>query len=595
MTRALPFFALTCALTGAGLASSARASAQSPPPATPATETDAPAPAEPFKVWLDVGHSGLDRERIRTAIARELGAEVILTDTADTPLKVIVSGERLQVAYATPSGESLSRTVDLPSEPERSIEVIALMIGNLTRNEAAELVAELRGKSPEKAPPVAARPEEKPSEAAKAAPPERPPLLKASPPINFSLYNPISLYPDSERRLFNFELGLVGRVGGIDGAALDLGALMVEQHVRGLALGGFVSIVKGPLTGVNLSTLYGGGYELSRGALISGLIVNQRGPLIGANLAGIAALSGPLQGAGIGGALVQTKGTQGVAIAGGVGLHRGRVQGASIAGAFAMSERLDGAGIAGGAQLHSDGKGVLIAGGANVTKRLEGVAIAGGANVGHGQQGLALAGGANVVPELEGFALAGGANVNQNVRGATFAVVNVASKVHGAQIGVLNVAGEVEGAQVGAVNIAKTGRLQLEGFATNLVPFNAGVKFISGWAYSELIVGYHPGDDVIDFSPGIGAHLELPAPLADAAVEIGARGNFRFAEQFPSETPERMDLIYEGRVTYRVLDYLEPFVGGGVRHGLYGPTKGDWDPEVFGGLAVTLPVYGQPR
>ncbi|HWA70978.1 MAG TPA: hypothetical protein VG937_01515 [Polyangiaceae bacterium] len=554
--------------------SAAPAASAVPTPSTaPApVPSTAPAPTR-FPLWLDLGHSGLDKTKVRAAIEQELGAPVELTETADTPLRVIIdSNQRVQIAFTTPSGESLSRTVDLPADPERRVEIIALMVGNLTRNEAADLLSALEAarrsaaEKPAPAPPAEPEPEPKP-QTKPAPPPAANALLPTpAPGINVSLFHPVSLYRDSDRRLLKLELGFAySHVGGIQGAALSLGGLRVEQHVRGLAFGSIFSIVGGPVHGFHYSHFYAEGRGPTHGIALSGLVLRHQAPLTGAAIAGLVDIGDDVEGLRLSGLFNLSKRVKGAAIAGLASIARDPVDGLQIAGLFSAHETLDGIGIAGLGQVGGDAEGLQIAGLANVSAKT---------------RGFTLGGLSNVTNDLDGFALSGLANVNRDVDGLALSVVNVGRQVNGAQIGVVNVAKEIHGAQLGLINVAENGRIQPEAFATNFTPLNVGVRFVGGYAYSELALGWDPASKENEYSAGIGGHFEV----ASLTVETGVHGSTTQEPQ-TSETPTRIDLHYRARVGYRIASFIEPFIGGGVRHGMWGEGEREFDPEFQAGIA----------
>ena len=99
---------------------------------------------------IDVGRSGLDAEQLRAAIARELGVDVRLSSGKAEPSALLVrlSDGRATVRFQPPGGgRALERTVELPADPEPAYETVALLAGNLARDEASELLEQLRRKA----------------------------------------------------------------------------------------------------------------------------------------------------------------------------------------------------------------------------------------------------------------------------------------------------------------------------------------------------------------------------------------------------------------------------------------------------------------
>jgi hypothetical protein len=142
---------LTCAvLVGASMTVSGFARAQSSP-------RDA--------VVVDVSPPGsLDVYRLRAAIGVELGVDAVAADdpraaAARGVVNVVVDaeGHHLTVAYRKKT-EPESRTVDLPADPEAAQRAAVLLAGNLGRDEASELAAQLRRAPAPAAKPAAAAP-----------------------------------------------------------------------------------------------------------------------------------------------------------------------------------------------------------------------------------------------------------------------------------------------------------------------------------------------------------------------------------------------------------------------------------------------------
>jgi hypothetical protein len=514
----------------------------------------------------------LPAETLRLAIQRELSAAVALSTSSSAVLSVTVErSNEARLRFLKADGGSIERSVELPQDSTRAIEVIAWVAGNLARNEAADLIAKYRRQSPpdpgpsvsgvplvaERAPekpPSPSRPVKPPDKAAARAESDRPPSPPlAFAPLNLSLFHPLALYPDSHRRRFAFELGLAyGRLGALGGAGLELGVLSVAGPLEGVALAGIALDVDGPTTGYTGALFYSG----------------SRGDLTGVDTAFVS-------------------------------FRRGNVQGAQLATAFARADRVDGVIAATGLTLATDVRGanlavaanvadstegVAAAAGVNVIRRVEGASLATGANIGEGVHGLTAAAGANVIGRVEGAALAAGANVSQEVKGVQIAVINVAERVRGAQIGIINVAGEVDGAAIGVVSIAKNGEIQATAWASNLAPLHASVKFRVGFAYSELGVAWEPGDDEYAFEQGLGAHLPLVGAFA---LEPGIHHSFTKSSNESLNEGEGTDrLHYRLRGVLRVARHLDVFAGGGLRHAAWGDLAGETDPEFFAGIAL---------
>ena len=537
------------------------------------------ASAQPSTIELScsiTGRADVSCEAVRASIERELGVNVALNGTANAPLRVTVEkAGAARVGVLTTDGESpesIERTVELPADGTRAVEVITWLTGNLARNEAAALIDQYRERAAKaeaeraEAAAKAAREQaeraETAAKAARAAAGERPkpppnPKQKPEPakqaelplsPVNLSLFHPLALYRDSDRRRFAFELGLAyGRLGALSGFGVELGVLTVLGPLDGVALAPVID-GRGPTRGFTSSLFYTGGGDLT-GVDLS--FVNYR---------------------------------------------RGNVTGAQLATAFAFAKNVDGvigaagatlaanvrgAQLAAGANVGRSTEGFVGAAGANVVDRVEGASLAAGANVVHEARGLVGAAGFNYVGKLEGASLAAGANIAGEVHGAQIGVVNVARKVRGLQLGVINVAEEVDGTAIGVVSIAKNGEVQATAYVSNHLPLHAAVKFRVGYAYSEIGAAYDPSDATYALECGLGAHFQAgpitiePGVLQSTLKEEGQ--TFDSGDQY---------LHYRARVGWRFARHFELFAGGGVRHGAWGDTAGKIDPEVLSGIAV---------
>lgn len=558
---------LLCSLLAAAFVCSVSRSAVSAPsdsappdaPGAASTPVAPSAPARPLGIHFVGGARKLDRSALKSALEAELGQAVMLTESADAALRVEVVGrDRVSVAYRAPDGQTLSRSVDLPAEDDRAVEVIAWLSGNLARDEASDLLRSLRGDTkpaepapapeaaaPAPAPPAAAaekKPETKPAE-----PPPTPPAPPAPKPeaelpelrplvFNASIFHPLSIFHDAHERRVNFELGLFySHVGAVDGFALTPGVLEVDQGADGAVIGPLWFSGAGPHHGFYLSSI--GSYRAGSldGLEIAGVTALASGPLTGFSVAGVFGLSGPATGVTLGGAALVGEGVSGVSIGGVANVQKGDVDGGVIGGAVTVARKVDG------------------------------VAIAGVANHAGEVRGLQIGGVTSSAATLDGFALA---------------TVNRHGKVRGLQLGVVNVAEEVDGAALGVISIAKNGRVQPIAYWSSFAPAHAGVKFVVGWGYSQLSMGF-AGDEYIP-EGGMGAHIPV---LENVYLEPGAH----FSSTHPidsNQNAKHVDAHYRLRAGIRLLDAIELFAGGGARHGIYGETENDWKPEVLAGLAI---------
>ena len=114
--------------------------------ATPAVTAE---PARPVVVVVEQGVQGLAAGDVRAAVSRELGVPAVGIADAAAPrargMLTIAVGEdhRLVVVYRDASGGELWRTIAAPDDPVGVVGTIALLAGNLARDESTELLGAL--------------------------------------------------------------------------------------------------------------------------------------------------------------------------------------------------------------------------------------------------------------------------------------------------------------------------------------------------------------------------------------------------------------------------------------------------------------------
>jgi hypothetical protein len=527
-------------------------------PSAAADDGPAPAPAESapaqaLPVTIKLASTPLQAEAIRAAIESELRVPVRLDDVPpDEGLSVSVKWRRATVSYRSRQGETTTRSLDLPANAEQSVEVIALLAGNLARDEASELLARLApppsaaaetpaatGDSappaPESTPPVEAKPEpEKPKEPPKPPPPPKPldGLIRGTPAsMNFTLWHPLTTLPNTERRALNAELGFAySRVGAIEGAGFTLGYLRVEKGVRG-AVGSFGwTRVDGDLIGFQWG----------------GLVTEGHGKLRGAEIGELASL------------------------------RWGHVEGAQAGGLVSYAKNVLGAQISAVVSYADDVRGGQV----------------GPIGIARDVQGFQL----NLVGftrDIQGGQL-GLVNVARDIDGGQLGLVNVA-RTTDFQLGLVNVAERVDGAALGLVSIAGNGSVQPTAYVIGGTrdSINAGVKSIAGLAYSLLAVGATDdgqGDARGRAEAGGGFHVEpnilRRAPVVDrVAFELGVH----FSQTFPLGTNSGANeddyLHYRAGAGFRAFKVLWLLVGYDLSHTL-GPVE-----SVGGGVWSGLAVF----
>jgi hypothetical protein len=525
------------------------------------------APAGPLTVWVDADGAAFDKAKLQASLEQELGRQVLLTDDEGAAAVTIRfdGAAHADVRYAAPSGEQLSRRVDLPPDRERSVQVVSWLTVNLVRDEASELLDQLRARRKEEAEAraaadkaaaeqaaadkaaadkaaadkaaadkAAAEAARKRAEQAKAAenaaggPPNqdqnagllRDPLRS----FDAAVFTPLSIVRDSPKRVLKLQLALAyGDAGGIEGIASSLLVLRVRRDLRGVATGTLSALVGGNARGVVLS----GGYVQVDGVLDGFLMgmgaVWQKGPIA-----------------------------------------RGALLG-------------------GGAVLTTNLTGAVVAGGLASTKSLYGVALAGGATMVRGpSKGVMLAGGVNFSADHRGIQLAGGVNAARDLDGLAIAPVNIHRRVKGFQLGVVNIAEEVDGAALGVISMAKNGRLQPVLWSSTDGSVHVALKSIAGWIFTQLGAGIELRGSSFTYDGGLGLHLKLSR---DLFLEPGLHYSASSQTADASGAPNEQQFHYMTQLGYRAGNKLDLLGGAGLRHTFIGGSGARFAPELQAGVA----------
>ncbi|WP_437910894.1 hypothetical protein WME95_24910 [Sorangium sp. So ce327] len=467
------------------LAAAAAFAAISAPPAGVFAE-------EPSAAGVDLVIDGapwtLDPVAVSAAIGRELGGGVTLAPAAIAGRSTLVlRGEpdgRVTLTYRASDGRRIERTIDVPEDPDRAAEAIALLAGNLVRDEAAELAAALGKRPPEApaaaqpapaappappAPPAAGRPPPRAARPAKGArpapaPPEPPPC--ASPGATSVLFGAdvLPLVGSSTSTGTNvvrrYSLNLVaGYTAGTTGIELSAGASISSSFLCGAQLSTVANLVFGPARGVQVT---------------SG--VNVVGSLRGAQIGAINAAAGQVAGAQVG-----------------VLNAAGQVDGAQVGMAnLAVGASMD-----------------LQIGVANV-------AVSKATDVQIGLANVAVGEATDVQLSLVNVAAGGSADLQA---GLTNVAAGESADV---QIGLLNIAtGKVGGAQIGLVNYADDSPFSLGLF--NFI--RKGRLHVDVWGLESGIVvaGVKHGSDHFHNIYGIGLRTIGNRPLLVSALGLGGR------------------------------------------------------------------------
>ncbi|MEZ4372355.1 MAG: hypothetical protein R3B07_16130 [Polyangiaceae bacterium] len=476
--------------------------------------------ARTVRLVFKPGSSGVDTAKLVQALRRELGVEITTdpatkADGGTLTLDLEASQGYVLGEFTAVDGKKTVRLLARPDDADRSIEVMALLAGNLVRNEASELLealakareAEAAARAAEKPPPPPTpeatkppKPSAKPEPAVAARKtagkksrhepawqPKHP--LKDGGFINLSLAHPITLQPKSEHLSVVMELGLFySRIGETKAFALNPFVLRNDERAQGAQLTGVFAYAE-RLEGAQISGVVGMGRHVE-GAQLAGAVNLSRGPMYG------------VQGAGaVNGSLGKVEGVQG---AGAVNFATADLDGVQVAGA--------------GNYVRRDLEGVQIAGAANaVGAAAEGGQVAGVANVADGVEGFQTAGILNLsLGKLDGFQAGIVNTVFGPIEGAQVGLVNVGgSSVKGLQLGLVNVAGEVKGTSIGLVSIAKNGRVQPTFWVASGKRMNAGVSFEVGPVYSLPFFGADAyGDRRYEWGVNFGLRARLERVFA---------------------------------------------------------------------------------
>lgn len=424
-------------------------------------DAHADATSAPTKLLLRVegNVAGATPESLRAAIAAELGVDVALTTSTDVDFAVTVRAEPGAVAmtFRAPDGRVIVRKIKAP-KAKSSVETITLIVGNLVRDEAAELLGKLHAVAAvsvsasgsvlvggDAIPPSA-------SSKATAAPPASAaplPATSATMPEVALAPAPRPLRPKVGAPIDPCDVERVGPWWGVDFVP-RVGSSTTDEGARAVRVASF---------GV-LGTWSGG----VKGGELAGVAALTQGGVCGAQIAGVVAFSGG--------------GMTGVQAGGVVSVSAGPVLGAQIAAVnVAVS------GVA-GAQL----------GAAQFATYVDGAQI----------------GAFNFATRLRGLQMGGFELVDGDVAGTQIGAVNVVTgAMHGVQVGVVNYADEVE-APIGLVSVVPHGGVtSLDVFGsedlTGEVALTHGGKLI----HNVYGLGARPihGGTAFAYTFGIGARL----------------------------------------------------------------------------------------
>jgi hypothetical protein len=359
------------------------------------------------------------------------------------------------------------------------------------------------------------------------------------------LFYPVSLNR-SKHDTANLSLSLLyGRLGGVRGLDLSLGAAFLERSLEGVQLAGLIAGAGESMKGIQAAGLISVAGDRGEGVQLGGL-----GSVGGEEFSG-------LQAAGL------------FAVAG------ERLQGAQVSGLF---------GVAG-----QSAKGLQVSGLFSVAgDDLDGIQLAGLFNVaGEDSRALQVAGLMNVTGGTCG--------------GLQVGLFNIAGKLTGVQIGLVNVSGEIEGAPVGLVNLTRKEdrRIQMAAWAESVSLINAGVKIWAKRFYSILYAGAVNLPQGIESCLAYGFHYGYAFPLwasggGSAGKRIDVDAGYLYLDnstvfRHQEGTPDRHVLSIRGGLAVELSPRISLIGGGGLGYRIdYGASfsSGSLFPLVFAGVEL---------
>jgi hypothetical protein len=502
-------------------------------------------------------HGSVDAIVVGSAISKELGVRIVISDgTCELPcLDISVDGSNTAtVVYAPRHDAPRQRTITIGSDTTQWPLVLTLLAGNVVRDEAQDVLAELPSREL-RPPPEADELGDIPPAPEEPPPPPLPVIVPAPPSSRPVLPSPVAPMAPEPPRPHRW-LGL----GFVPGLSTDLTQIGSVRHFLSLNV----------LVGVS------GG---SSGLALSGIADVQRGLAAGFQVGGIAAIAR------------QVAGTQ----VAGIAAVAGDVDGVQVAGTAAVADRVDGfqiAGIAAASRSSADNQvgGIVAVARGRTAIQVGGIAaVAGGdssvqvggiASVARGSAGiqvggiaaaardatLQVGGIANAARGTANIQVAGIVNVAQRVRGLQLAPINVAREVDGIQFGVINVGGSRDGFSFGLINIVPGGRYDLEAALDSsrmgTVLFRHGGR---RW-HNVYGVGGHPiddtgltrgSDDLWMYGLGFGPSLELDSTVIDLEL---------MGWQINQGASHETDISILGQLRLSIARHWGPFgiVAGGI-------------------------------
>jgi hypothetical protein len=262
--------------------------------------------------------------------------------------------------------------------------------------------------------------------------------------------------------------------------SLTLAASM-SSRLRGISICPGGSYFKDSMYGLQLTGFAGLSEASSRGGQISGLFNFVKGSLNGFQLSGL------------------------------INIVAESLIGLQVSTFNAAVESMNGVQL--GALINvaaKDGMGLQISGVANIGKQdFWGIQIGGFNHQDKAINGIQAGYGANISGEVNGGQISL-VNVSGDVDGLQLGLVNIAARVRGVQLGLVNVAQEVKGVPFGLFSWVENGHHNIDVWASEMSPFNFGLKFGSRYFYSLFFGGIRPVKDQTQWNIGLGLGVNIP-------------------------------------------------------------------------------------
>ncbi len=364
----------------------------------------------------------VDPDLVRVRIVEELGTPTnLVADPAACAapcLDVAISGAQATVVFSPANGPIRARAVALGDDPAQWPVLVTLLAGNLVRDEASTLLAELPPPPPAA---VVAPPTFAPSAEIHQPEYDQPFVLGILPFVSTDLSR-------AARTRHKFALHAVAGIGGgVDGLAISGAADLQLGTVRGGQIGGAVAAA----TRVR-----------------------------GFQLGGAVAAASELDGFQLGGAVAYAHHGGGVQVGGAVAAARGPVY-LQIGGALAASAGTAHSQIGGALAIARGATGFQVGGAAAVARGSANVQVGGALAIAGKHADVQVGGAVTIAAGTAHVQVAGAINVANDVSGLQLAPINIARRVRGVQLGVINI-GSDEGVSLGLINIVPGGRTDVE-------------------------------------------------------------------------------------------------------------------------------------